>query len=507
MALIDAPWAAPTLRSVQRWPDEAGVALHPPRAALVRLERRLRGQLVLPGSAAYETALGGAGGAAPRVIVFCEDEQDVRLCLAFAQEHRLEVACRAGGHSFAGYSQSNGLVIDISRIDDVEVSVDRALARVGAGITAGKLDQILDQQGRHVPSGTCPEVGVAGFVQGGGYGITSRMFGMSCDSVVAVRMMLADGRTVVADATRNHDLFWAVRGGTGGNLGVLLEISYRLTGLGTMWGFCLRWPLDRAARALTALQAEHTGPGPTRLGLLPVLATLRDGAKHLVVFGVYDGSPSDGLAAIDGLRAIDPELLLDERGRYAALNASAMGSVLLGTAPATARLVARSGYVARPLARADWQRVVEAFAATPCRYDVVWMEPYGAAINARPPEECAFVHRRALANVVAVGFGQDGSGRAEADALRWCETVLDAVPRQSRTGHVYQNYPVPGLADYRWAYFGDAFNSLLFVKRKYDPGDFFGFEQMISDYPPPATPGITRSARRSQFRGKRIVYS
>src|SRR5262249_22054689 len=121
----------------------------------------------------------------PQYIAYCEVFADVRQCLKFARDHTgLPVAVRSGGHSTAGFSINNGLVIDVSRLSYVTVDMENGQATVGAGTSSGRLNGALDLYSLHVPSGGRHDVCVAGFMQGGGYGYTSREFGMNCDNVV-----------------------------------------------------------------------------------------------------------------------------------------------------------------------------------------------------------------------------------------------------------------------------------------------------------------------------------
>ncbi|MBK8279951.1 MAG: FAD-binding oxidoreductase [Saprospiraceae bacterium] len=113
----------------------------------------------------------------------------------------------------------------------------------------------------HRRGGGCPTICVAGYMQGGGDGLTSRKFGMNCDCVLEVMVMLADGRIVKANQNLNSDLFWAVRGGTGGNFGILLNIKYQLVPLGFIWGIKITWNIDPspgdAAQALYTIQEQY----------------------------------------------------------------------------------------------------------------------------------------------------------------------------------------------------------------------------------------------------------
>ena len=271
---------------------------------VVALERAIHGQVVVPGDADYDLASQQANPAfvrKPRLVVYCETPGDVRQSLAFARRLDLAVRCRSGGHSTAGYSVADGcMVIDTSRMRYVHVSdeAEVPIAHVGAGSDWGYVNAVLDSFGLHVPGGGCESVCVAGFMQGGGYGYTSRMYGMNCDNVVAVKVMLADGRILVADERRNVPLFWAVRGGTGGNFGVLLEISYRLHRTRPLWDFGLRWRIEDAPRAILAIQDGYMRTNPSRLIGCETHGTTVDGRQMLLMRGIYRGGRADALEAL-----------------------------------------------------------------------------------------------------------------------------------------------------------------------------------------------------------------
>src|SRR5690349_5367906 len=190
--------------------DELGMT----QAEVEAFARRLHGWVVLPGMPAYPAA--AAPHAAPRwpaypqLIVFCEVYEDVRLCIELAREKALWAVPRSGRHSLANYSTCSGMIIDVSLLNGITVDPVAKTARVGAGAQFGLLNEVLDAYGLHVPGGTCADVGVAGFMQGGGYGLTSRRFGIGSDNIAGVRMMLADGTIVEADAEHERDLWWAV---------------------------------------------------------------------------------------------------------------------------------------------------------------------------------------------------------------------------------------------------------------------------------------------------------
>ncbi len=498
------------IRIAETWPkvkDEVFEALGVTRTQLERLEHQLVGSIVLPGMPDYDKDRQGNPlyPAYPQIIVYCVVFNDVRLCLEWAHTFDWWITCRSGGHSTAGYSVNSGMVIDVSEMKCVIVDPALKQARVGSGAQFHELDSVLNTYRLHVPGGGCPDVGIAGYMQGGGYGFTSREFGMNCDSVLEATLMLYDGRIVVANSSQNQDLFWAIRGGTGDNFGVLLEIKYQLYDLYEVWGFVLQWTIDEAPAALFEMQNNYMEVGASsKLGFQTCLATI-GGNPGMVVLGMYHGSRSDGLEAIERIRATGhPSLVFDKTGPYAELNDAILLSVLT---PPRSDLIEfkNSGYVASPLQISDWERVTDYFARTPNKYNLVGMEAYGGAINAFPSEDSAFIHRDVYMNFfVDSFFAEQGDFTSEKQAKEWLEGFMDLM-RPCLNGHVYQNYPVRDFPNFRWAYWGDAYNTLMFVKTKYDPNNFFHFEQSISPYPENDTT-IRRSTQPSIFDDPKIAY-
>lgn len=515
MALSRKTWArAKQARIQEEWPqvdDKVFEQLGLTRQTLTELEHALVGKIVLPGMPDYPQARVGDGlvpyQSYPLIIVYCALINDVALCLAWAQRYEWWVTCRAGGHSTAGYSVNSGIVIDVTGINYVSVDPFLKQARVGSGTRFRQLNSVLDSYRLHLPGGSCSDVGVAGFMQGGGYGFTSREFGIHSDNVLSVTVMLANGRLVVANPTQNQDLFWAIRGGTGGNFGVLIESTYQLHDLHEVWGFCLSWPLEQAAAVLYELQHGYMTKGaPPQLGYLAVLTTF-DEVPSVGMIGMYHGTREAGWQALASLRAIGtPTVRLDRQGPYGTLNDELL-DILPGIPPPPGQTLEAKdcGYIATSLTQAQWQMVADYFATSPNPYNIVFIEPYGATINRYPVEASAFIHRDVSMDFYVDTFWKKaGDFTHEKEARAWLEGFM-ALMQPHFNGHKYQNYPQRGFADYRWAYWGDAFNSLLFVKQKYDPTNVFHYEQSISPYPD-EEPTLHRSTVPSMFSDPHIVY-
>lgn len=471
-------------------------------AQLQALRDRLAGHLSAPGYADYNDRRMGfvtTYQSYPQLIVFCEVYSDVVAALAFARETGLKAVARSGGHSTAGYSVNDQLVIDTSRIAHVLLDIPAKRARVGAGANFRKLNLMLDGTGQHVPSGGCETVCVAGYMQGGGYSFTSRLFGMNCDCVEAVTLALADGEVVRADEGTHADLYWAVRGGTGNQFGVLLEIEYRLQPLGELWGFGLRWPLTgetaiaTAAEALARWQASFTSSeASTRLGSqvflmqAPVSAADPTFEPCMLVRGLFDGTEEacrealGPLLALPGEQPRQPEIW--RSGSYRRLNeilwqtADPPGQDLPSVSMnSKAQIDCRIVGELHPAE--SWRRVLELYLDAPDRADFMALEAYGGAVNGPAPTDTAFVHRRDSLNLFAWTFwALEGD---EAKAMAWLERFGDVAGELS-DGRRYQNYPLRGNAGFRQDYFGENLDRLQAIKRRYDPDDRFAYQQGLA---------------------------
>jgi hypothetical protein len=194
------------------------------------LASALRGELVLPGSPTYDAARrvwnSRFDGARPLAIARVADAGDVRTTVDFARDHGLRLIARSGAHSFAGYSTGDGLVVDLSGLTAVNVDSRTGTARLGAGSTVLLTYEALWRHRLAIDGGTCPTVGITGLTCGGGLGVLSRRSGATCDGLVEAEIITADGRLQRANRHDNEDLYWAIRGGGGGNFGVITALTF-----------------------------------------------------------------------------------------------------------------------------------------------------------------------------------------------------------------------------------------------------------------------------------------
>lgn len=432
----------------------------------------------------------------PRVIVYCVTWADVFAALGWAKSLSLWVTLRSGGHSTAGFSVNDGMVIDTSAIRYVRVDPVARTAAVGPGTDFDILNQELDRYGLHVPSGACGSVNVAGFMQGGGYGYTSRMYGMNCDNVIGVTLLLAQpiNGTALVTATADgpySDLFWAVRGGTGCNFGIVLEVQYQLYVLPSVWAWAIQWSINpddpssiaQAAQALVELQTNYMASGaPPQLGYMGNIGADPSGKPVLLLQGMYAGSRDDGLAALQSLLQMPGAVLnADATGTYGQMDQYLDNNPYpIPNPPDGACEDKQCGYISAMLGVDDWTNVINQFLPINNGWNGVVIEPYGGAINAYPMGANAFIHRTSSMDFFLDVFwmqSQDPDGQKARAGLNGYMEMM----QQYLNGEMYQNYPrLDAEYDYRSAYWGSAFNQLLAIKQKYDPNNLFHYAQSIS---------------------------
>ncbi len=452
---------------------------------------KLYGRAVFPGDDDYDTArreFNPAYPSFPKVIVFCLCLEDIRTCLGFAHDTKLQAVVRSGRHSLAGYSGCDGIVIDVSELNSISIDHTAMTVTVGAGCPFLRLNANLESFGYHLPGGGCPTVGVAGYMQGGGYGFTSREFGIHSDNVESFKMVLADGRQVTANEQVNSDLFWAVRGGTGNQFGILIETTYKIYELDKIWGIRLDWAIsshpENAAQALKVIQDQYIRKNDhDKLGFQTLITydSEIDQQLRLIFLATFNGNQEAFDVTLQPLLDIpNCEQRLRLHDVY-----SKVDEGLLANHPdlpleqiTEVKAISQSTYIARDLSESEWREILDYIAiGTPNRYTMIDMEGYGGKINSVSPSESAFMHRDVTVDLFCDVFWIDEKDR-EQNRI-WIQNFMHFMDKFSN-GHSYQNYPSRDQKDWRWAYFGPYYPWLVYVKEKYDPANFFHYQQSIT---------------------------
>lgn len=430
----------------------------------------------------------------PRVIVYAQNTQDVVNAIKWARENKVKVRPRCGRHSFEAYSSliKDGMILDVSEMDSVRVDSAGTTATVGAGVDMLFLTEMLSDSGVGLPLATGPSVGLAGLVQGGGFGMTTRLHGLACDNVVDFEMVDARGRILHANEQENPDLFWALRGGGGGNFGVVTAIKFavhKMSNVGIfniswMWSDFLsvvdawqKWAPD-ADRGLTSLVSLHSDLTITVQGQytaedqdMPKLSGLlneflaKTGAAPInvqimivpfvigsrIVFGTDPDHPTWAIRVHD-----DRQLFK---------SASAIATEVL---PMNALQMIKTAIENAPV-----------LSAPPSQPTMVQL--LGGGGKAAEPSQTATAVWHRNARVV---MQYDGYWTAPQDAAKTIKWVVDLrTSMLPYASGAYINYHDSTLGpDYMQIYYGDNSERLRKVKKQFDPGNFFRYPQSI----PPA---------------------
>ncbi len=479
-------------------PPTAPPASSPPGPRdLAGLRKTLGDKLILPADARYPAAADlfdtRFDATHPAAIAKCATPDDVVSCLQFVKASGAQFAVKAGGHSYGGYSTSSGLVIDVGPMSAIGPGAAQGTARIEAGARVVDVYAKLAAQGSSIPAGSCPTVGITGLALGGGIGVVARKYGLTCDRITALEVVTADGAKTRCDATHDADLFWAQRGGGGGNFGVVTALEFATHRTQPLSHFVLRWDWPHAADVLAAWQSWlPTTPDELWSSLHVDGAASSNTSPKVYVTGVYVGAPAELQKLIDELQAgakapmstrfanqTDYLRTMMIEGGCADFTVAQCRPAAEGGKLQRSAQLARSDYIADPLTSSGIQTVLDGIEARQrdgLPGGSVLFDAYGGAINRVGPTETAFVHRDKLAclQYVAPIFAASTTQANQG----WLDGLY-ARMRPHVSGYAYQNYIDPQLADWQHAYYGVNLGRLRDVKSGYDQDDLFRFAQSI----------------------------
>jgi FAD/FMN-containing dehydrogenase len=432
--------------------------------------RDFRGELIGPADAGYDEArriYNGAVDRRPALVARCADADDVATAIALAREFDYPLAVRAGGHGVAGHAIcESGVVVDLTRMRDVEVDADGLVVHVGGGARLMDLDAACAPHGLVTPAGVVGTTGVAGLTLGGGLGHLLGPLGFTCDSLVRADVVTADGVRVRASADENPDLLWGLCGG-GGNFGVVTRFEYRLHPLEMPYAGLLIYGRDEVAPAVKTLRAV-TDAAPDGLSGQVAVGKGPDGVQAQLVV-CHLGTHAEGAAAarplmeIPGVAgALGPLPFLEVQELYGE--------------PAWGLRNYWKGYFVRELPDDVVDELVTRWLDSPV--SGLLFESIRGVGTRLPDDACAFAARRARFNVTVMARWEDpGEDERVIAAARELATLLEPWS----LGGGYLNYSGdPEPAARLRAAFGEAkFERLRALKRRYDPQNVFRLNQNI----------------------------
>ena len=463
-------------------PEASGVS----KRALRELRSAVRGRVLVPRDSTRIVYNRRFEGLRPDAVVHVENTADVAAAVRWADRFDVRVVARSGGHSYAGYSSTgDGVVLDLSKLRGVRVAGGRAT--VGPGAQLIDVQRALTRRGVTVPSGSCPSVGIGGLALGGGHGLAGRRFGLTSDNLLAARIVTADGRVRHADADTNEDLFWACRGGGGGNFGIVTALTLRThRAPGGAW-FSVSWPWSQAEEALAAWQRFAPEAPPALTSIFSLGTTGGSGPPRVAAVGQYFGDLAKLRRLVTPLTRVAGASLSSGSSSYFSLVLRWAGCLDGGLAAChrstRSSFFAKSDYFDRrlgPRGRATMIDWIERRQRNPSLGSgALLLDAYGGALNRPAADATAFVHRDMLFSLQYLAYFNGGAaGRA---SRRWINGVWRAL-RPHVSGEAYQNYIDPQLEHWQRAYYGSNLERLREIKKQVDPDFRFRFPQAI----PPA---------------------
>jgi FAD/FMN-containing dehydrogenase len=448
---------------------------------LADLRDGLRGSAIVSDDEGYDdarTVFNSMIDRRPAVIVQCAGVPDVVRALGLARERGLEVAVRGGGHSVAGMALTDGgVVIDLRRMNSVEVDPEARTAVVGGGATMSHLDRACEPHGLATTGGRVSTTGIGGFTLGGGTGWLDRKFGLACDNLLAAEVVTADGQTVRASENENPELFWALHGG-GGNFGIVTSLTLRLYALPAATLGLLLFPPERGPE-VGRVYRDVLEAGPDELGGGLIYLTGPEGEDFVptelvnqltcAVVVAYAGPEDEARRAVAELVDLGPAGQMMAEMSYAELNCA------LDDPPGYRNYWSAEHLDAFP------DPAVDAFCArasdmiVPSASQHV-LFPMGGA-GSRGPADYPIPWRRS--NWVVHPFGLWTDPADDERAIRWTRDVRADVHPWA-TGAVYLNFIghegteriVAGLGQ-------DNYDRLATIKAEYDPDNVFHLNHNI----------------------------
>ncbi len=446
--------------------------------------KQIEGKVHLPGEPGYDesrTIWNGMFDKIPAIIARCINANDISLSVRFAREHDLVIAVKGGGHNSTGNEVcDDGMMIDLSLMQDVVVDPESGTVNAGGGCLLSAVDEASHKHGLAVSAGIVSHTGVGGLTLGGGFGWISRKYGLTIDNLLSVELVTADGDTVQASQSKNPDLFWAVRGG-GGNFGIVTAFEFRAARIGKE---VYSGPIVKRFEDLKSYMQFHREfvkrmPDEMTVWMvvrhappLPFINEEYHGELVILIPYVWLGDPGEGEKLIQPVRD-HGETIGDGSGMkpWTAWQSAFDGLVEYG---------ARNYWKSHHLTDLSDGCIDEIgkFAKTmPSEESEIFIPHMEGAPSRIAPEATAFPHRNTpfLLNLhTRWRDAEDDEG-----AIVWAKEFHDATRPYSQG--VYVNFlSNEGAERVREAYTEKVWERLVETKRKWDPENIFRMNQNIS---------------------------
>ncbi|HEY1591301.1 MAG TPA: FAD-binding oxidoreductase [Solirubrobacteraceae bacterium] len=461
--------------------------------AVEDLSPRFSGVLLQPGDEGYDDARmvwNGLFDRRPALVARCRGVDDVVAAVNFARETGLELAVRSGGHSAVGHgSCDDGIVVDLSQMNAIEINPEARIARAQAGMTWAQFDSATQEYGLAVTGGRFSTTGIAGLTLGSGSGWLERKCGLTADSLISVELVTADGRIVRASAEENPELFWGLRGG-GGNFGIVTTFEYRLHQVGPIIYGGMLVALPDHAEATLRFMREYMRDAPADLGA--GLAFISAPPEPFVppemhfkpILGAiicWTGDHAEGERVVAPIREVmAPVMDMVQPMPYTALQ-----SMLDAGGPHGTRGYMKAEFLPE-LTDEAISRLADHGARRPGPLVQLLLEPLGGAVAEVDEHETALGRRDVPWCYHALALWMEPDQETADRHVAWAKGLSEDLAPYTTTG-VYLNFTSDGGDErVRSTYGPEKYARLVALKDEHDPDNVFHLNQNI---PPSAGAG------------------
>jgi FAD/FMN-containing dehydrogenase len=472
--------------------------------SLAELSARLTGAVLLPDEPGYDTASTPANGRyrdiRPMAVAQCANEPDIVTCVNWCRASGVPPVVRAGGHSYAGFSTTTGLLLDIGNLNSVSIDEQAGTATTGGAALNGDVFRATADGPLFLPAGTCLGVGVGGLTLGGGIGYNTHWAGLTCDHLLASRIVTASGEVLELDPSTHGDLFWACRGGAGGSFGINTAFTYDLVRVPSQNISYYRFDYRGAEAAGAVLSAFHailqSAPPALNAVAMAQAAPIGGGGAREAIDVMSRGQY---IGPLDELRALVSPLLKVATPTRTTLEAKTFWDtqrIWASTEPPIHSFGGISRYAPRPVPDAALQQLVDLLVTCPSRTDTaygsIWSLGWvgGDVVGAIGRTDTAYVHRDTMTLLRVTPEWEDDDPPAVGEGLMaWTQAAVSVIAPHT-ANESYQNFPDRAITDWQTAYYAENFERLVDVKTTYDPGNLFANPQSIpTRRPAPAGAG------------------
>ena len=416
-------------------------------------------------------------GTLPQAIAQCVSSADVKSCMLWAQKYRIPLVARSGGHSYAGYSLTTGLMIDMSLMKAVTYDPNTKRVKTGGGARNKQVFEACEPLNVAITHGRCYEVGVSGLTLGGGIGFDMRANGYTCDKLVETEIVVPDGRILTCNANQNSDLFWACRGAGGGNYGIHTSFTFETFPVGTIATFLIKWK-QQLPEIFAAVQT-FIQTAPNQLGMklsVDTIPGLNGAELSITLLGQLAGPEAQLRNMLAPLFAIaTPATSQIETQPYW------KGQEFLSEEGSPEYSHERSRFIKGYLDQAATQKVFDQIKAWPGTSKAATWKFFllGGEIDKKTPDEMALIHRGyTMLSSIELEWTEKDDAATIARNKNWMNTFHQEM-EPFTSSHCYQNFIDPSQEGYLDAYYGANLPRLQEVKRKYDPQNIMKYPQSI----------------------------